>query len=114
MPASGRQLADDRVEEFRGVGARGGELRFQPINERHELIHFGNDPNAPSLDAARGHVASEHGCATNERELGAVLSSRKSPVPETLEGRVAGSQCVKRLPLMDCSSPSHLGAVCRG
>ena len=41
---SGRQLADDRVEESRGSGAGGGELRFQQVREGHQLIHFGHDP----------------------------------------------------------------------
>ena len=37
------EFGDDGFEEIRGGGARGGELRFQFVDQGHQLIHFGHD-----------------------------------------------------------------------
>lgn len=38
-----RYFGHDGVEQFRGGGAGDGELRFQRVHDRHQLIHFCND-----------------------------------------------------------------------
>src|SRR5205814_3083643 len=38
------EFGDERFEKLRGGGAGGGELRFQPVHQGHQLIHFGHDP----------------------------------------------------------------------
>jgi hypothetical protein len=41
---SGCQLADDPVEEFRSGATGSGELLFQLVDQRHQLIDLGHDP----------------------------------------------------------------------
>ena len=38
------EFGDVGGEKVRGGGAGGGELRFQRVHQRHQLLHFGHDP----------------------------------------------------------------------
>ena len=42
--AGSKGLVQDGFEQAAALGLREGELRFQLVAQRHQVIHFGDDP----------------------------------------------------------------------